>query len=78
MSPHTDKWLQFIDERSQINLRGINKNKSMLCLVTQLHLTLCHPMNCNPPGSSVHGILQARMLEWVATPSCRGSSQPKD
>ena len=40
--------------------------------------TLCHPMDCCPPGSSVHGILQARTLEWVAKPSFRGSSQPRD
>ena len=32
-------------------------------------LTLCDPMGCSPPGSSVHGILQARILEWVAVPS---------
>ena len=36
--------------------------------------TLCYPMDCSPPGSSVHGILHARILEWVAVPSCRGSS----
>ena len=41
-------------------------------------LTLCDPMNCSPPGSSVHGILYARILEWVAMPSSRGSSQPRD
>ena len=41
-------------------------------------LTLCHPVDCSPPGSSVHGILQARILEWVATPSSRGSSEPRD
>jgi len=35
---------------------------------------LCDPMDCSPPGSSVHGILQARTLEWVAMPSSRGSS----
>ena len=40
--------------------------------------TLCNPMDCSPPGSSVHGILQARILEWVAMPSSRGSSQPRD
>ena len=40
--------------------------------------TLCDPMDCSPPGSSVHGILQARILEWVATPSSGGSSQPRD
>ena len=44
----------------------------------QLHPTLCHPMNCSPPGSSVHGILPARPLEWVAMPSSRGSPQPRD
>ena len=37
-------------------------------------LTLCDPMDCSPPGSSVHGILQARMLEWVAISFSRGSS----
>ena len=37
-------------------------------------LTLCDPVDCNPIGSSVHGILHARILEWVATPSSRGSS----
>ena len=40
--------------------------------VTQLCLTLCDPMDCSPPGSSVHGILQARLLDWVAMPSSRG------
>ena len=45
-------------------------------LVTQSCLTLCNPMACRPPGSSVHGILQARILEWVAMPSSRGSSNP--
>ena len=50
-----------------------------LCvLVIQSCLTLCDPMNCSPPISSVHGILQARILEWVAVPSSRGSSLPKD
>ena len=34
----------------------------------------CDPMDCSPPGSSVHGILQARILEWVAMPSSKGSS----
>ena len=39
---------------------------------------LCDPMDCSLPGSSVHGILQARILEWVAMPSSRGSSWPRD
>jgi len=41
-------------------------------------LTLCNPMDCSQPGSSVHGILQARILEWVAMPSSRGYCQPRD
>ena len=44
----------------------------------QSHPTLCNPMDCSPPGSSVHGISQARTLEWVALPSSTGSSQPRD
>ena len=44
----------------------------------QLCLTLCDPMDSSLSGSSVHGILQARILEWVAMSSSRGSSQPKD
>ena len=46
--------------------------------VAQSCLTLCNPMDCSPPGSSVHGILQARIPEWVAMPSSRGSSRPED
>ena len=42
----------------------------------QLCLTLCDPMDCSPPGSSVHGILQARILEWVAMPSSGGFISP--
>ena len=46
-------------------------------LVTQSRPTLCDPMLCSPPRSSDHGILQARILEWVAISSSRGSSWPK-
>ena len=42
--------------------------------VAQSCLTLCHPKDCSLPGSSVRGILQARVLEWVARPSSGGSS----
>ena len=45
--------------------------------VTQSSPTL-DPVDCNPPGSSVHGILQARILEWAAISFSRGSSQPRD
>ena len=47
-------------------------------LVTQLCPTLCNPMDCSPPGSSVPGILQERILEWVITSFSRGSSQLRD
>ena len=47
-------------------------------LVTQLCLTLWDPMDCTPPGSSVHGNLPARIPEWVAFPFSRGSSWPRD
>ena len=47
-------------------------------LVTKSCSTLCHPLDCSPPGSSVHRIFQARMLEWVAISVSRGSSQPRD
>ena len=43
----------------------------------QLCPALCNPMDCSPPGSSVHGILQARILKWVAVPCYRGSSRPR-
>ena len=46
--------------------------------VAQSCLTLCNPMDCSPPGSSVHGVSQERMLEWVAISSSRVSSWPRD
>ena len=49
-----------------------------VCSGVQLCLTLCDPVDCSPPGFSVHGILQARILEWVAIFSSRGSSWPWD
>ena len=45
---------------------------------TQLGLTLCDPMDCSLPASSVHAIFQARMQEWVAMPLSRGSSQLRE
>ena len=51
--------------------------KQNCCLVTQSCLTHCDPMDCGLPGSSVHGILQARTLECVSMPSCRRSSNPE-
>ena len=52
------------------------------CLVCMLNrfscVRLCDPIDCSPPASSVHGILQARILEWVAIPFSRGSSWSRD
>ena len=50
----------------------------VFCMFAQLCLTLCNPMDCSLRGSSVHGILQAGILECVAILSSRGSSQPRD
>ena len=56
----------------------LREKKSSVVLVAQLCLTPFDPMDCSPPGSSVHGILQPRMLEWVAMLFSMGSSQPRD
>ena len=47
-------------------------------LVAQFWPALCNPMDYSPPGSSVHRVLQARILEWIAIPFSRWSSQPRD
>ena len=60
---------------SFVPLAGI---KMHVCSVVQSWPTLCDPMECSPPGASVHGIVQARILEWVTMSSSRGSSQPGD
>ena len=54
------------------------KMKVLCAKLLQLCPTLCNAMDGSPPGSSVHGILKARILEWVAMPSSRGSCQPRD
>ena len=48
------------------------------CVRAQSYLTLCNPLDWSPPGSSVHGILQARILEWVAISCSGGSSRPRN
>ena len=60
--------------------KNVKTFAEMSCaLVTQSSCpTLCSPWTAVPPGSSVHGILQARILEWVAVPFNRGSSPPRD
>ena len=54
------------------------ERKKVKVLVSQLCLTLCDTMDCSLPGSSVHKILQARILEWVAIPFSKASSRPRD
>ena len=68
-------WLlaQLLDISYYISLKVLVKVS-----VVQSCLTLCGPMVCSLPDSSVHGILQARILEWVAIPFSRGSSWPRD
>ena len=53
------------------------QNTTVCVSHSELCLTLCNSMDCNLPGSSVYGILQARILEWIAVPFSRGSSQPR-
>ena len=50
----------------------------LVCVCAQSCPILCNPMDCSPPGSSVHRIFQARILEWVAISFFRGSSWPRD
>ena len=64
---------------SQTLFRNHPNSLILTCmLVAQSCLTQCNPMDCSPPGFSVHKLLQARMLEWTAMPSSRGSSGPRD
>ena len=59
-------------DRTIINISPVHAKSLQSCQA------LCNPMNCSPPGSSVHRILQARRLEWGAIPFSRGSSQPRN
>ena len=56
---------------------GCSRYRSVCVLVAQTCPTLCNPMDCSTPGSCVHGILQARILHWVAIPFSRGYSRPR-
>ena len=61
-------------------IHGYRKPSSHICvrMHAQLCLTLCNSMDCNPPDSSVRGISQSRILEWVVISPSRGSSRPRD
>ena len=86
---HLAPGIQFVDQTSPwtLQLECLHQAQGLFCaqgyctvlgLVTQPCLTHWDPMDCSLPGSSVPGILQGRILEWVAIPSSRGSSQPRD
>ena len=64
--------------RDPCELKIIQENRFACVKSLHSHLTLCNPMDQSPLGFSVHGILQARTLEWVASALSRGSSGPWD
>ena len=61
-------------EKERKRQKDFTRYNECCCSITMLCPTLCDPMDCSPSGSSVHGISQARILEWVAIPFSRGSS----
>ena len=74
-------WYNYL-ENSLAVAYNITNNMIALCVrahsVAQSCLTLCDPMDCSSPGSSIHGIFQSKILEWVAISYSRGSSPPRD
>ena len=82
----TDKSGCVREEPGTLNLKGFPwlspmeqpLGPAVVMLVAQPCPTLCDPMDCSLPVFSVHGLLQARILEWVVIPFSRGSSQPRD
>ena len=75
MMPGSYSYLSNQVQLPPLEPHGLISQVKVKVSVAQWCLTLCHTMDCSPPDSSVHGILQARTLEWVAMPSSRGSSQ---
>ena len=70
--------LSYASSHASTSLAMLHYTPLGMCVHAQLCLTLCDPMNFNPPGSSVHGIRQAEIPEWIATFSSRGPSGPRD
>ena len=78
-----NSYLTPVSEYSTVVCFRISTQKSVVfpytvCLVTQSCLTLCNPMDCSLPSSSVHGSFPCKNIGEVAMPSCRGSLQPRD
>ena len=59
-------------------MKSVHSSKEKVVCVCSVSQTLCNPMDCSPPGSSVHEISWGRILEWVAISYSRESSQPRD
>ena len=84
VSPREDRGLEFSSRRKgqffffSPTFLSLSKDYISESEVIQSCPTLCNPMDCRLPGSSVHGILKARVLEWVAISFSRGSSRPSD
>ena len=76
--PLSSPWLLFPPCLWPNILSASGSSFPLACPVAQSHLTLCNPMDSSLRSSSVHGLFQARILEWVAISSCKGSSQPRD
>ena len=69
---------QFLCIHDSASSDSATSKQHICCLVAKSCLTLCDPIDCSPPGSSVHGISQARILEWVAISFSRGFPQLRD
>ena len=67
----------YLSPPSPLAVSGTSKQQASSVLAVQLCPTLCSAVDRSPPGSSVHGILQARILQWVTIPFSRGSSRPR-
>ena len=79
-SPAFSKASTPLPSRTRESSQGLGPQDAKCVCAKSLQLcpTLCNPMDYSPPGSSVHGVLQAGILEWVAMPSSRGSSRLRD
>ena len=73
-------YIQYLvaNHNGKLYLKTMNIHMYVCVLVTQSCLTICDPKDCSPWGSSVHGIPQARILQWVAIPFSRGSFLSRD
>ena len=85
LSSYLNSTLFFMKSFLAITSSNTHIDDSILCVCVCVYAkllqscpTLCDPMDCSLPGSSIHGILQARILEWVAMPFSRASFQPRD